>query len=34
MIHNSGVIDKRAKVSKTVKIGPFCYVGPKVEHVR
>ena len=31
MIHNSSVIDKRAKVSKTVKIGPFCYVGPKVE---
>ena len=31
MIHNSSVIDKKAKVSKTVKIGPFCYVGPEVE---
>ena len=31
MIHNSSVIDKKAKVSKTVKIGPFCYVGPNVE---
>ena len=31
MIHNSSVIDKKAKVSKTVKIGPFCYVGPGVE---
>ena len=31
MIHNSSIIDKKAKVSKTVKIGPFCYVGPEVE---
>ena len=31
MIHNSSVIDKKAKISKTVKIGPFCYVGPDVE---
>ena len=31
MIHNSSVIDKKAKLSKTVKIGPFCYVGPEVE---
>ena len=31
MIHNSSVIDKKAKVSKTVKIGPFCYIGPEVE---
>ena len=31
MIHNSSVIDKKAKVPKTVKIGPFCYVGPEVE---
>ena len=30
MIHNSSVIDKKAKVSKNVKIGPFCYVGPDV----
>ena len=31
MIHNTSVIDKKAKISKTVKIGPFCYVGPDVE---
>ena len=31
MIHNSSVIDKKAKISKNVKIGPFCYVGPDVE---
>ena len=31
MIHNSSVIDKKAKVSMNVKIGPFCYVGPNVE---
>ncbi len=31
MIHNSSVIDKKAKISSTVKIGPFCYVGPEVE---
>ena len=31
MIHNTSVIDKKAKLSKTVKIGPFCYVGPEVE---
>ena len=31
MIHNTSVIDKKAKISKTVKIGPFCYVGPEVE---
>ena len=31
MIHNSSVIDKKAKISKNVKIGPFCYVGPYVE---
>ena len=30
MIHNSSVIDKKAKISKNVKIGPFCYVGPDV----
>ena len=29
MIHNSSIIDKKAKVSEKVKIGPFCYVGPK-----
>ena len=31
MIHNSSVIDKKAKISSQVKIGPFCYVGPNVE---
>ena len=31
MIHNSSVIDKKAKLSKNVKVGPFCYVGPNVE---
>ena len=31
MIHNSSVIDKKAKINKNVKIGPFCYVGPNVE---
>ena len=30
MIHNSSVIDKKAKISKSVTIGPFCYVGPDV----
>ena len=31
MIHSSSVVDKKAKISNTVKIGPFCYVGPEVE---
>ena len=31
MIHNSSVIDSKAKIGKDVKIGPFCYVGPKVQ---
>ncbi len=31
MIHNSSVIDKKAKIGKEVKIGPFCYIGPNVE---
>ena len=31
MIHNTSVIDKKAKISKKIKIGPFCYVGPDVE---
>ena len=30
MIHNSSVIDKKAKISKSVSIGPFCYIGPDV----
>ena len=31
MIHNSSVIDKKAKIGKNVKIGPFCYIGPEVQ---
>jgi len=31
MIHSSSVIDKKAKISKNVKVGPFCFVGPNVE---
>ncbi|MDA7715645.1 acyl-ACP--UDP-N-acetylglucosamine O-acyltransferase [Pelagibacteraceae bacterium] len=31
MIHKSSVIDTKAKISKNVKIGPFCYVGPDVQ---
>ena len=31
MIHNSSVIDNKAKIGKNVKIGPFCYIGPKVK---
>ena len=31
MIHNSSIIDKKAKISKNVKIGPFCYIGPNVQ---
>ena len=30
MIHNSSIIDKKAKIGKKVKIGPFSYIGPKV----
>ena len=31
MIHNSSVIDSKAKVGNNVKIGPFCYIGPNVQ---
>ena len=31
MIHNSSVVDKKAKIGKDVKVGPFCYIGPKVQ---
>ncbi|MDC0628505.1 acyl-ACP--UDP-N-acetylglucosamine O-acyltransferase [Pelagibacteraceae bacterium] len=31
MIHNSSVIDPKAKISKNVKVGPFCYIGPNVQ---
>ena len=28
MIHNSSVIDKKAKIGNEVEVGPFCYIGP------
>ncbi len=31
MIHSSSVVDKKAKISNNVKVGPFCYIGPNVE---
>tara|TARA_Y100000310_G_scaffold320105_1_gene376172 strand:+ start:876 stop:1658 length:783 start_codon:yes stop_codon:yes gene_type:complete len=31
MIHNSSIIDKKAKIGKDVKVGPFCYIGPEVQ---
>ena len=31
MIHKSSVIDAKSKISKNVKIGPFCYVGSDVQ---
>ena len=31
MIHKTSVIDPKAKISKDVKIGPFCFIGPNVE---
>ena len=31
MIHKSSVIDKKAKIGKDVKIGPFCFVDAKVQ---
>ena len=31
MIHNSSIIDKKAKIGKNVKIGPFCNIGPNVQ---
>ena len=30
MIHKSSIIDTKAKLGKNVKIGPCCFVGPKV----
>ena len=30
MIHSSSFIDKKAKIGKNIKIGPFCYIGPNV----
>ena len=31
MIHKTAIIDKDAKISDNVNIGPYCVVGPKVE---
>ena len=31
MIHNSSVVDKKAKIGTNVKVGPFCYIGPQVQ---
>jgi len=31
MIHNTSVINKKAKISNKVNIGPFCNIGPNVE---
>ncbi len=31
MIHKSSAIDSKAKIGKDVKIGPFCFIGPKVQ---
>ena len=31
MIHNSSIVDKKARIGKNVKIGPFCYVGSEVQ---
>ena len=31
MIHNSSVIDKKAKIGKNVKVGPFCFIGPQAQ---
>jgi len=30
MIHQSSIVDSKAKISKNVKIGPFCYIGANV----
>tara|TARA_B100001093_G_C26779969_1_gene994146 strand:- start:724 stop:1503 length:780 start_codon:yes stop_codon:yes gene_type:complete len=31
MIHQSSVIDAKAKIPKSIKVGPFCYIGPEVQ---
>ena len=31
MIHKSSVIDTKAKIGKSVKIGPFCFIGADVQ---
>lgn len=30
-IHNSAIVDKKAKIHKGCKIGPYCVIGPHVE---
>ena len=31
MIHNTAIIDSKAKIDKNVQIGPYCVIGPNVE---
>ena len=31
MIHQTALVDKKAKIGKNVQIGPFSVIGPKVE---
>ena len=31
MIHKTAIIDLKAKLSKNVKVGPYCVIGPNVE---
>ena len=31
MIHNTAIIDRRAKISSNVNIGPYSIIGPDVE---
>ena len=31
MIHKTAIVDKKAKISDNVEIGPYCIIGPEVE---
>ena len=31
MIHNTAIVDKKAKISENVEIGPYSIIGPDVE---
>ena len=31
MIHETAIIDPKAKIDSDVKIGPYCVIGPNVE---
>ena len=31
MIHNTSIIDPKAKIASNVEIGPYCVIGPNVE---